>query len=137
MLSGDPIVSEFMDKSFVRLRPEMEIFEAIDILLKKRLTGTAVVDDDDRLVGVLSERDCMRTLLQGAYNHEPMGRVKDYMSVEVRTVNPHTDIFEGAEFFQNNIFRRLLVVEDQRLVGQITRRDALHAIQTVQRSRRS
>ncbi len=137
MLSGDPIVSEFMDKSFVRLRPEMEIFEAIDILLKKRLTGTAVVAAADRLGGVVWARDRKRPIHPPAYNHEPMGRVKDYMSVEVRTVNPHTDIFEVAEFFQNNIFRRLLVVEDQRLVGQITRRDVLHAIQTVQRSRRS
>ena len=129
LMNQYPLVEQFMDRSFVRLRPEMDVYRAVDILLQRRITGAAVVNDRDHLVGVLSERDCLRTLLQGAYNSLPPGRVEDYMTREVRTIAPNTDIFTVADFFQRNVYRRLLIVEGPRLVGQITRRDLLRAIQ--------
>ena len=106
-----PLVREFMDRSFVRLRPEMDVYDAIEVLLNKRLTGAAVVDEEDNVVGILSERDCLRTMLQGAYNSLPSGQVADYMTREVRSIDPNTDIFAVADFFSRNVYRRLLIVE--------------------------
>ena len=53
------------------------------------------------------------------------------MSTDVQTVNPDTDILQVAKIFLESKFRRLPVVENGRLVGQISRRDVLRAIQAV------
>ena len=124
-----PNVREFMDKSYITLTPEMDVYRAIDIMLKGGITGAAVVDHKERLVGVLSEKDCLRTLVHGAYSELPSGKVSDYMTEEVTTIHPDLDIFTVADKFLNCPYRRLLVVEDGKLVGQITRRDLLRAIQ--------
>ena len=128
-MRGLPTVKDLMDETFVTLKPDMQVSEAIDILLKNRITGAAVVDDDGGLVGVLSEKDCLRTLLQGAYDGLPAGLVSDYMATLVMTVPPDLDIFKLTEIFLKQVYRRLLVEENGKLVGQVTRRDFLQAIQ--------
>jgi CBS domain-containing protein len=124
-----PTVRDLMDTDFVVLRPDMSVAEAIDILLEHRITGAAVVDQGDQLVGLLSERDCLQTLLRGAYDQTPSGLVSDYMDRDFATVSPETDVFELAEMYVNRVNRRFLVVHDGKLVGQITRRDLLRFIQ--------
>jgi CBS domain-containing protein len=49
----------------------------------------------------------------------------------VVTVSPDLDIFSTADMFFSHVFRRLLVVEEGKLVGQITRRDLLRVIQKI------
>ncbi len=132
-----PLVRDFMDESFIKLKPEMNVYHAIEILLNNRITGAAVVDDEDNLVGILSERDCLKTLLHGAYNNMPLGRVEDYMTREVETIPPTWDVVAAADFFYQHIYRRLLVVEEGKLVGQITRRDLLRAIQAIMKKQRA
>ena len=125
-----PNVGEFMDKSFITLTPEMDVYRAIDIMLKGNITGAAVVDNKERLVGVLSGKDCLRTLVHGAYSSLPSGKVSDFMSEEPETVHADLDIFSVADMFLNRTYRRLLVVdEEKKLIGQITRRDLLRVIQ--------
>ena len=124
-----PAVRNFMDKSFITLTPEMDVYRAIDIMLRGNITGAAVVDQKERLVGVLSEKDCLRTLVHGAYSSLPSGKVSDFMTTEVDTIHPDLDVFTVADKFLNCTYRRLLVVEDGKLVGQITRRDLLRVIQ--------
>ncbi len=128
-----PSVSEFMDKSFIRLRPEMPIYEAIRALLDHAITGATVVDEHGRLIGILSEKDCLRVLLQVAYDGLPGGVVRDYMSSALTSIPSTTDITQAASVFLANDFRRLPVVDGDKLVGQITRRDLLRAIRQVLR----
>jgi len=130
MVDVMPRVRDFMDKSFITLTPEMDVYRAIDIMLKGGITGAAVVDAKERLVGVLSEKDCLRTLVHDAYSLLPSGKVSDFMTERPVTIYADLDIFTVADKFINSTFRRLLVVdEDNRLIGQITRRDLLRAIQ--------
>ena len=130
MVDVMPNVREFMDKSFITLTPEMDVYRAIDIMLKGNITGAAVVDTKERLVGVLSEKDCLRTLVHGAYSSLPSGKVSEFMSADPETIHADLDIFTVADKFLNRTYRRLLVVdEEKKLVGQITRRDLLRAIQ--------
>jgi CBS domain-containing protein len=125
-----PNVREFMDKSFITLTPDMDVYRAIDIMLKGGITGAAVVDNKERLVGVLSEKDCLRTLVHGAYSSLPSGKVSDFMSENPDTIHADLDIFSVADKFLNCTYRRLLVIdEEKKLVGQITRRDLLRVIQ--------
>jgi len=127
-----PHVHDFMDKKFTTLRPEMNIFEAIQIFLEKGITGAAVVDKKENLVGILSEKDCLHTIVHGAYSSVPgHGQVKDFMTKDVEAIHPDLDIFTVADMFLNCNFRRLPVMKDKKLVGQITRRDLLRAIQKI------
>ena len=123
-----PIVRDYMDKSFITFTPDTEVYKAIEIMLDSRITGAAVLDEKERLVGVISEKDCLRTLVHDAYSTLPSGKVAEFMTKDVITIQPDLDIFTVAEKFLEYKFRRLLVVENDRLVGQITRRDLLRVI---------
>ncbi len=118
-------VKELMSKSLVTLSPEMDMEAAIKILLKNRVSGATVIDADRNIVGILSEKDCLRIFASGAYNSLPNRCVADYMSKDVQTIDPDADIFRAADIFMKNSFRRLPVVEDGKLLGQISRRDIL------------
>ena len=122
-------VRDLMDTTFVKLKPDMPLTRAISILIENGITGSTVVDDEDRLIGLLSEKDCLRTLIGGAYDRMPVGLVSDYMTKDVFSVHPDTDIFKLTEIYMQRVNRRFPVVEDGELVGQITRRDLLRALQ--------
>lgn len=123
-----PIVEDFMDKVFVKLKPDMSISEAVEILLKKQMTGATVVNKKGELIGILSEKDCLKILLYDSFHSTPDGLVKDYMQPEVETVESTVDIISVAQKFLKSTFRRLPVVDDGKLVGQITRRDILRGM---------
>ena len=131
MMHVTPHVSDYMDKSFVTLTPDMDVYKAIDIMIDKKITGAAVVDEKGNLVGVLSEKDCLRTLVHCAYSGLPTGKVSDFMTKKVFTISPDLDVFTVADQFLKINHRRLLVVKNNKLVGQITRRDLLRAIQKI------
>jgi len=122
-------VGEFMAKELVTVHPEMDAYEAITLLLKHKISGMPVVDDKGDFVGILSERDCLNTLLDSEYHELPSALVKDLMSTDVESVTPETDILTVAERFLRKKYRRLPVLAGGRLVGQISRRDILRAIQ--------
>lgn len=132
-MDSTPTVGEFMDKTFITFTPDMDVNKAIDILLEKSITGAAVVDEKKRVVGVLSEKDCLRTLVHDAYSNLPSGKVQDYMTSPVLHVSPEMDIFAVASVFLKQAFRRLLVIKHGELVGQITRRDLLRVIQKLRK----
>lgn len=126
-MSQIPVVREFMATHLVTLRSDMSIFAAIDLLLKHQISGAPVVDAEDKLVGVLSEKDCLRVIASGAFHKTAGGEVSDYMSHEVLTVGPDDDVFHVADIFLTHSFRRLPVLDKGKLVGQVSRRDVLNA----------
>lgn len=129
MSSNLPTVQDFMDKTFVTLQKDMDVYKAIDILLTKGLTSAVVTDDEMKIIGILSEKDCLTLLTKGEYHSLPSGKVSDFMSEYVVTIPPNTDIFSVADMFLKHFFRRLVVAdEDGKMVGQITRRDLLKII---------
>ena len=87
------------------------------------------MDGDGRLVGIISQKDCLRTLANGAFHDAPAGPVSEYMTEAVMSIGPDMDIFTVADIFLNNVYRRIPVVEDDVVIGQISRRDILRAIQ--------
>ena len=124
--------AEIMTRSLITFTPETDVYTAMHTLLDKRISGAPVVDGHGKLVGVLSEKDCLRVLKAGAFDGLPEGRVGDYMSREVHTARPSTGLFDIVSFFLDRPYRRLPVVDDDgELVGQISRRDALRAIESI------
>lgn len=120
-------VRDYMAQHLLTFRPEMDLFTAIDLLLEHRISGAPVVDAQGYLVGLLSEGDCLRGILAGAYHEAIGGQVGGYMVSEVETLSPEADIVDVAERFLQG--RRLMpVVEQGRLIGQISRHDLLRAV---------
>jgi len=127
-----PRIREFMDTVVPTLEPDMPIMKAVDYLLRHRVTGAPVVNNEGRLLGMISETDLLRLLTQGV--HTPADEdatVADYMTTEVVTVAPTADIYYVAGIFLSKNFRRLPVVENGKVVGAITRFDLLRVIQAV------
>jgi CBS domain-containing protein len=118
-----PIVSDFMDKSFATVQPNTPMHQAMQLLIRKKLTGVLVVDAEKALLGVLSETDCLKILLRHGFDPVPDDVVGSYMHPVSQTVESRLDIIRAAQIFMENPSRRLAVVDDQKLVGQITRRD--------------
>jgi CBS domain-containing protein len=128
-MSRLPTVAEFMDRYVETISPDADILEAVDFLLKKRVTGALVADDAGKLVGILTEYDCLRLLTHGDEKGEaPAGKVRDFMTADVKTIPPTMDIYYCAGLFMNVSFRRFPVVESGRIVGAITRFDLLRAV---------
>ena len=128
-----PTVAEFMDRHVETILPDAEIMEAVDFhrLLwdDAQYTGALVADKSGRLVGILTEYDCLRLLTHGdAQGEAPRGKVRDFMTADVKTIPPTMDIYYCAGLFMNVSFRRFPVVENGRIVGAITRFDLLRAV---------
>ena len=130
-----PLISEIMDKTFVTLKADQDVYKAIDILLNKAITSAVVVDDYDRIVGILSEKDCLNLLTKGAYHNLPSAKVSDFMTDKVITSKASIDIFEAASIFLKHFFRRLVIAdEENKMIGQITRRDLLKVIRKLKKA---
>jgi len=124
-----PTVSEYMDRYVQTISPDMDIMDAVDFLLEKRITGAIVTDSKGEVVGMLTEYDCLRLLTHGDARAEvPAGKVKDFMQADVQSIPPTIDIYYCAGLFLSVAFRRFPVVEKGRLVGAITRFDLLRAV---------
>ncbi len=124
-------VADIMAKKLITFKPHTQVLEAIETLISHRISGAPVVDDEGNLMGMLSEIDCMQTFVHSAYHNEMGGLVKDFMSDKVTTITSTMGIVDLAEYFLETHFRRLPVVDNGKLVGQVSRRDVLRAIQKI------
>ena len=128
MMPARPTITDYMASDLVTLAPDLEINQAMVILLERRFSGAPVVNAAGELVGTLSKKDCLRTALHATYHEKPGGFVSDYMSRNVQTLDANVDLFEAAEAFLQSPFRRFPVLREGRLVGQISRADLLRAL---------
>ena len=124
-----PVVKNYMITRLITLTRDMDVYFAIGLLLKNRISGAPVIDDNNNLVGILSEKDCLRIFANGSLYDMPGGTVSNFMTDVVSTVKPNSDLFSVADVFLQHNFRRMPVVKGKKLVGQISRRDVLRAIQ--------
>ncbi len=86
------------------------------------------MDDKGDLVGMLSELDCMKVALNAGYYGDWGGPVADYMTNDVESVDANMSIVDLAQRFLDSGYRRFPVIRNNRLVGQISRRDAMRAL---------
>jgi CBS domain-containing protein len=102
----------------VCLREEETIAQAAEFFLRSRINSTPVIDDTGTLVGVLSEKDLMTTLVSPDYWQLP---VRDLMKPNVITYNEKTPIRTIYEFLCRVSIRRVIIVSEGRPVGTISR----------------
>ncbi len=121
-------VREFMTKDIVTLKPETDVLQAIHLLLANNISGAPVVDASGNLVGMLTERDCMKVALDAAFHQQSGGTVADFMAPDVTTVSAEEAIIDTVRRFYDGEYLRYPVVDGTGLVGVISRSDAMRAI---------
>ena len=121
-------VKDYMARRLTTLEPDTEILRAVRTLIKDNISGAPVVDKDGVLVGILTEKDCMRVVLNACYHSEYGGTVADFMSTEIDAMTPEDSIVDAARRFLDKRYHRYPVLDNNRLVGQISRRDVLRAL---------
>lgn len=118
---------DIMVTKLVTLDPRMDVFDAIGLLIKHKISGAPVIDETKKFLGVFSEKCCMRVLVEATYEQLPTTELFAFMDASPRTVTEQTDLLTIAQIFMNTEARRLPVLRDGTLVGQISRRDVLRA----------
>ncbi len=117
--------ADIMARSEATLSPDVDIYRAVQRLLKSKLTGAPVVDDNGVLLGMLTERDCLRVLV-GGLDGLPSGIVSDYMSAPAESIKPTAGLYDIVHLFLTRAYRKLPVVDETgRVIGQVSRRDTL------------
>ncbi len=123
-----PRAREFMTCNLTTLTPNVDVFEAVDHILSKRISGAPVVDGDGNFLGIFSEKTAMRVLIAAAYDQLPGTFVGAYMNQDRnRIIDEDTSLLEVAHKFQQTPYRRLPILSKDFLAGQISRRDVLRA----------
>lgn len=117
-----------MTKNPVTFKADTEIFEAISVMLDKKISGATVLNEKKEVVGVISEFDCLKAILSGSYYEQAGGTVGEFMTAEVEVVGKDMDILKVAERLIKGKRRRLPIVEDGKFIGQYSIRSILNAV---------
>ena len=96
--------------------------------MQHRISGLQVVDDERRVVGVITEYDALFLLIESHEPYWPVIPVEMLMSTDVETVDEAMGLDELTEHFREKKVRRLPVLRDGRLVGIVSRREVIRAI---------
>ena len=131
MTTRSALVKDYMARTLVTFKPETDVLDAVHVLVKHRIAGAPVVDDEGNLLGMLSEYDCMKVALDAGYHGTWGGPVREFMSDGVETVDADMSIIDLALVFVRKKFRRFPVMQGTRLIGQISRRDVLRALEHI------
>ncbi len=122
-------VKDYMTTNLVTFRPDQSVQEVVQSLIKYRISGGPVVNEKQELVGIISEGDCLKQLSESRYYNMPLDHdnVEKRMATDVETIDGNMDVFDAANKFLQSKRRRFPIVENGKLVGQISQKDILKA----------
>lgn len=122
-------VSDYMSTKLITFKAEDPIEFVIDALIKNRISGGPVVNSNHELIGIISEGDCIKQISESRYHNLPMenGTVEKCMVKEVETIDGNMNIFDAAMKFLESKHRRFPIVDNGKLIGQISQKDILKA----------
>ncbi|MFK5983424.1 MAG: CBS domain-containing protein [Flavobacteriaceae bacterium] len=122
-------VSDYMTRNLIVFNPKQSVLEVMDLLIKHNISGGPVVNENHELVGIISEGDCIKQISESRYYNQPMENinVEEHMIKDVETINGDISIFDAAEKFLQSKRRRFPIIEEGKLVGQISQKDVLKA----------
>jgi predicted transcriptional regulator len=122
------LVKDYMQANVQAIPADASVREVVEHLLKWNITGAPVVDEAMRVIGFVSEQDCMKEMLNSAFYAENSALVTSIMRSDVLSVTPDTSILEIAETMLGNKPKNYPVVAHGKLVGLINRRHILLAL---------
>lgn len=122
-------VSDYMSTKLITFKCDDKLETVIDSLIKNRISGGPVLNSKNELVGIISEGDCIKQVSESRYHNLPMinNTVETCMATNVETIDGNMNIFDAANKFLESKHRRFPIVENGKLVGQISQKDILKA----------
>jgi CBS domain-containing protein len=122
-------VTKYMATDLITFKPEDEIGSVISKFNEYKISGAPVLNDRKELVGIISEHDCLRVVLDSVYHNQQVSKhyVKDYMQKDVISISVDADVVDVSNMFLKHRFGRFPVVKDGVLKGQVSKRDILKA----------
>lgn len=122
-------VCDYMSRELITFRPDQSVEEVIQTLIRNKISGGPVVNSDNELIGIISEGDCLKDISESRYYNMPMEqhKVENRMVKHVETIDGNMNIFDAANKFLESKIRRFPIVENGKLVGQISQKDVLKA----------
>ena len=140
-------VKDIMSRSVRSVTPDTKIMEVASLMCLYRFHGLPVVEDDDRLVGLIAEKDVLHNLFptieslmeEGMVNVDldrEMARYKDLLTLPASdlmtrnpiAVTPDMHVLRAATIMVRNRFRRIPVADNGRLVGMLSLGDVHKAL---------
>lgn len=121
-------VKDYMNTQIVTLTPDTDVMTAINIFVRRGIGSAPVVGSKGELLGMLSEKDCLKFGLAASYEGGQGGPVREFMTPNVVTVAPDTPVLKVASMFVDSNFKRFPVIQDGKLVGLVSRANVLRAI---------
>ena len=130
-------INDCMHRNPLTINLDANLVNAIEIIVENKLTGLTVTDDDGYAVGILSELDCIDAILTAVYNDGSPEQtlVRDAMVTELNTCKPADSIVEVAQSMLQSRQRRRPVIENGKLVGQVSSSNILWALMEHSRRR--
>ena len=122
-------VSDYMTRDLITFKATQSVEEVIDTLIKYKISGGPVVNEKNELIGIISEGDCIKQISESRYYNMPTqnNSVEKHMAKNVETIDGNLNVFDAANRFLESKRRRFPIVEDGKLVGQISQKDILKA----------
>jgi CBS domain-containing protein len=144
---------DVMTQSTVTVDPDGSIVHAVELMLKRRISGLPVVDTTGALVGILTEGDLLRRVELGTQKRRPRWiefligpgrlaseyvsasgrRVNEVMTTPVHTVTEDTPLADVVKIMESRQVKRLPVIRDNRVVGIVSRANLMRALVSIGR----
>ncbi|MDF4220984.1 CBS domain-containing protein [Maribacter sp. M208] len=123
------LVADYMTTKLITFSPDDSILDVMEKFAKHKISGGPVLDTNGFLVGIISEADCMKQISESRYFNQPIldKSVESFMTKSVETIPHDISIFDAAGIFAQHNRRRLPVMKNDILVGQISRKDIVIA----------
>ncbi|WP_339725527.1 CBS domain-containing protein [uncultured Paraglaciecola sp.] len=119
-------IREYMTTDYATIHPDMPVAQAAANLIKKSLLGAPVIDNNGKLVGWISDQECLQATLQVVYHNTRVAIVQDVMQQDVITVNLTSDPLQVAQQMLNAKPKNYPVLDDEgKVVGVLARRHIL------------
>lgn len=121
-------VKDIVRKNIVPLSTGLPLAEAIERILASGLSGLPVVNEEQKLVGFLSEQDCIAQMISDTYYCDNRTNVADLMHAEPLFVSSEESIIDIAQMMTNHKPKVYPVIHDLKLIGVICRQDVMKAL---------
>jgi len=110
---------DIMTKRVVTVSPSTTVKELTELLAAKKISGVPVVDEQKRVVGIVTEADVLA--------HPGAKTVEEIMTKKVISVTPDTPVEEIAKLLAKKKIKRVPVIDKGKLVGIVSRADIVKA----------
>ena len=117
---------DIMSKNVISVQKDTPILEAVKLLMENNISGLPVVEDDMTLTGLLSEKDVVELFYEGEQAEDKT--VRDYMTYPAVCFEENNALLNVCDFLAKNIFRRVPITSDGKLVGIISIQDVLNSV---------